>query len=208
MSVKSSVKDVKHKQAGLEALAECGRKIRIGFLESGKASEQHEDSELTLVKIAAVHEFGAKVTIPPRKHTIYRRLKADGSLMYGGRFVKRRRSNYATDVQMPMRVITIPERSFLRAGVDANRGQISELVKAQLALVAKGKGTAKQGLDRIGMGIVGIIRKRIQDGIAPPLSPRTVANRAGKGKGEGGDTPLIDTGQLIQGITWDAETTS
>jgi hypothetical protein len=203
--IRATVRDRKaaNPLAGIEKID--GARVRIGFLESGKAGEQHTESELTLVQIASINEFGARITIPARKQQIYRRIAKDGRLLNGGRFVKRSRSNFETDVIIPAHTIMIPERSFLRAGVDENKEAIQRQLQLELKSVAAGKQTPAQALERVGAKIVSLIRLRMQAGIQPPLSAQTIARRAGKGRGAGGDTPLIDTGQLIQGITWDVE---
>lgn len=58
---------------------------------------------------------------------------------------------------------------------------------------------------KVGLIAQNAIRGRIQQGIAPPLAPRTVYARLHRKKNRrsgGSMTPLIDTGQFIRSITY------
>ena len=52
-----------------------------------------------------------------------------------------------------------------------------------------------QALGLLGAWGVSAVQRRIRMGLPPPLRPATVAAK-------GSSAPLIDTGQLIQGVTW------
>lgn len=94
--------------------------------------------------------------------------------------------------------MTIPERSFIRAGVDQNERVIRSLIKnVSRAIVSNRKRMSpRRALEIIGADITRKIQGRIRDGIDPPLAASTLARKGGK------TTPLIDTGQLIQSITF------
>jgi phage gpG-like protein len=94
----------------------------------------------------------------------------------------------------------IPQRSFIRATVDLNAGEIARLQHATMTAYVQGKVTLRQGLDRIGMKVAAMMQKRIAAGIDPPLSPATVAKKKSS-------TPLVDTGQLRSAVTWLVEGT-
>jgi len=179
-----------------------GSLVEVGILEGKGADEQHEGTDLTVVAIASVHEFGATITIPAHEQEILRKISASGALMNGGRFVKRSRSNYATSHQVEAYEITIPARSFIRATVDEQMAAIMEMGTKLLKKVAEGAMKAGQAMRLWGEDIVARIREKIESGIAPPLAASTVKGRAGGGKGEGGDTPLDDTGHMLRSITY------
>lgn len=89
----------------------------------------------------------------------------------------------------------IPQRSFIRATVDLNAGEIARLQHATMTAYVQGKVTLRQGLDRIGMKVAAMMQKRIAAGIDPPLAESTIARK-------GSSKPLVDTGQLRSSITW------
>jgi len=87
-----------------------------------------------------------------------------------------------------------PERSWLRAYVDANRDRIHEMLRVVAQEHLKKKMPLEQGLNLVGLKIVGEIQQRIADGIAPPLTEATIRRK-------GSTTPLIDTGQFRSSIS-------
>ncbi|MDF7681191.1 hypothetical protein PT300_11600 [Enterobacteriaceae bacterium ESL0689] len=48
----------------------------------------------------------------------------------------------------------------------------------------------------MGEKLAGEVKRKIQSGIAPPLDPKTIARK-------GSSRPLIDTGNLLQSITYE-----
>jgi len=127
--------------------------VKVGVLQSAGGAQQHGDGQLSIVELAAVHEFGA-----PRAK--------------------------------------IPERSFLRR---AMREQEREY-KAMAAKLAKayisGRITYERALNMLGAWGAAAIKNRITgEHIPPPLKPATV-------EAKGSDRPLVDTGRLLNSITW------
>lgn len=92
-------------------------------------------------------------------------------------------------------VIIIPERSFIRATVAANRGAYSDLAAKFSARVLDGKMTEARALGLIGAKAASDMQKRIAAGIEPANADSTIARK-------GSSKPLIDTGRLRQSITW------
>lgn len=90
----------------------------------------------------------------------------------------------------------VPERSFIRATFEQQRDKLREMN----ARIARGVLTEKIGvddaLDLLGAWAVSAIKATIRAHIAPPLKPATIARK-------GSSTPLIDTAQLINGISWE-----
>jgi hypothetical protein len=84
----------------------------------------------------------------------------------------------------------VPERSFLRAWVDANRLAIQEKL-ADVGIDYLFTGNAWQV--PFGQWAVGEIRKRMWGNIPPPLNPRTARRK-------NTEIALIDSGQLIMAI--------
>jgi phage gpG-like protein len=93
----------------------------------------------------------------------------------------------------------IPERSFIRATVDAQakkyRAYISKGIDQELAQTVRSGSVPTQSLTlkRVGLMVEGDIKKRIAQGIAPPNAPATIARK-------GSSKPLIDSGQLRASI--------
>lgn len=88
----------------------------------------------------------------------------------------------------------IPERSFIRATYDENKTKIEQIQEVEARRIISGESTVQESLSRIGEWLVMKTRKKIENHIPPPLSPATIAAKQG-------NTPLYDTGQLIQSIT-------
>lgn len=101
----------------------------------------------------------------------------------------------------PERKPPLPERSFLRSTFDSDRAKLEKGLERIAKQATEGKLSLETGMGRIGLLTEGLIKKRIQDGIPPALSPVTIANRVGSGAGFGGDTPLLDTGQMVAHLT-------
>lgn len=90
----------------------------------------------------------------------------------------------------------IPERSFLRVPLRQNTDLFKAMFRAQMAKVAKGELTMFQAMDQIGMKGASVSREAINAGLQPGLAESTKKRRE-----HGGDTPLWDSGQLVQSIT-------
>jgi phage gpG-like protein len=93
---------------------------------------------------------------------------------------------------------TIPERSFIRATVDAKSKLIAGTAKRLAAAVIAGTQTHAQALNVLGQFVRGLMQERITANIPPPLKPATI-------KRKGSSTPLIDTGQLRASIDYETK---
>lgn len=87
----------------------------------------------------------------------------------------------------------IPQRSFLRATVDSNSSRIEGFLFDAVAAVIDRVKDPMQAANTVGLQVVGLVAKRIVQGIPPALKPATIERK-------GSSTPLIDTGQLRQSI--------
>jgi phage gpG-like protein len=83
---------------------------------------------------AWVHQVGALLYHRARKQTIYRKV-SKGALLSG--FVKRSKSNFATEHQVGNYAVLIPARPFI--GIDAqDQADISDILARHLAKALKG----------------------------------------------------------------------
>ena len=88
----------------------------------------------------------------------------------------------------------IPKRSFIRDSVDQNKDKIQKVISREAKAIADEKYNTSVAMERLGLYIVGVIKKRISTGIPPALEENTI-------KRKGSSIPLIDTGQLRNSIT-------
>lgn len=126
--------------------------------------------------IAAVHEFGAAITVTPKMRSF---------LHYAGIHLK------AGTAQ-----VNIPERSFLRSTVAENKDVAVSALARGINDALVGNGDARAPFETLGRNMAGMVQRKIQAGLSPPLSAATMARK-------GSSKPLIDTGSLLQSITWE-----
>ena len=88
-----------------------------------------------------------------------------------------------------------PERSFLRSTMTENASSYVELANKIKDEIFSAKMTSEKGLAIIGMKIVSDVKKNIRAGIKPDLAQSTI-------NAKGSSTPLIDTGQMLNSITY------
>jgi hypothetical protein len=91
--------------------------------------------------------------------------------------------------------ITIPERSYLRAGFDANLDKIHREFEYLLSQVLELKISGKTALELIGASVTTKIQDFLVELKEPPLAESTI-------RAKGSSNPLVDTGQLMNSITW------
>lgn len=96
------------------------------------------------------------------------------------------------------RTIVIPERSFLRATVDMYREAIARRQVLLTQGYVLGKFELQGAMELLGQYVVGLVKQRIANGIAPANKPSTI-------RAKGSSKPLIDTGQLRNSITYKVE---
>lgn len=124
--------------------------------------------------LASIHEYGCRIPVTPKMRAWFH---------YQGVHL----SPSTTE-------IIIPERSFLRAGYDENRGAVMEKAQKLLVDVASGKMGASALYSGVGLELASKIKDYAM-GVGPGVSSFT-ADKKGSGK------PLVDTGDMIGGITW------
>lgn len=89
--------------------------------------------------------------------------------------------------------VTIPERSFLRAGFDKNVNKITDKIADMLHDVMTFGVNPHTFADMIGQEFAGLIQLELRDLHSPANAPLTVANKKS-------DNPLVDTGRLAGAI--------
>lgn len=91
----------------------------------------------------------------------------------------------------------VPEHSWLRDFVDENREQLLDMLAKVAVETAKGN---QQAIERFGLAVVGMVKKRITAGIEPELAEITKLEKMRVTGGKAKDTPLIRFGQFISAI--------
>lgn len=104
----------------------------------------------------------------------------------------------AQDAEFGAAARGIPQRSFLRAGVDELEPQIRAELKAAAVHFADGKASKEACLQQVGARVASMLANRLRKGIAPANDPKTIAKKHS-------DTPLVDTGLLADSITYAIE---
>lgn len=92
-------------------------------------------------------------------------------------------------------VITIPERSFLRTGYDENRDDVKKKAQMLLADVASGRMSESALYQGVGLELASKIKDYALALDSPGNHPFTTDRK-------GSSNPLVDSGDMIGGITW------
>lgn len=90
----------------------------------------------------------------------------------------------------------IPARSFLRVPFYEKEKQVDNLIFRGYKMMVEKNETVDKALDLIGLGARDISVGAFRDNNWQELKPSTI-------KAKGSSTPLIDTGNLRQSITWE-----
>lgn len=198
-------------KAEMEAL----NKLRIKVGIQGDA-----DSELLM--IANVHEYGATITaknarnlcIPIHKDSYDKSprdfqdlffIRSKDGYLFGVTAKKGRKNtenaNNLNFLFLLLPSVTIPERSFIRAGFDHNKEALAQLVQEAVADIYQGKTTARQAAEWIGGQAVGLIQQFMSE--ARNFTPKGSIQR--ERAPSYADSPLMVTGRLRNSITWKVE---
>lgn len=174
--------------------------IRVGILSQAGGE---------ILKIANVHEFGCTITPKTAKNLAIPLKPAckdksprdfpDTWILDNGenRFVVRNKGKDQIDfLFLLVPKVTIPERSFVRAGYDANKNALAELAYDLVGKVANEELTAAQACNQLGHMAVTMIQEYM-DTITPPKSSITLAASPGK------TSPLVQSGRLRNSISFE-----
>lgn len=128
--------------------------------------------------LAAIHEYGCKIPVTPKMRAYLHR--------------------QGLHLKKTTTVITIPERSFLRSGFDAHNKEVLKKVEATMPDVLIGTMTVEKYCEIIGLLLASKIKEYARDLRSPANHPFTIAQK-------GSSNPLVDTGSMIGGITYEVE---
>lgn len=93
----------------------------------------------------------------------------------------------------------IPSRPAFRQAIDQNRRGLRRYVDGVTYNVATGRVPPRVALERMGVEVQTLIRRRITELNKPPNHPRTVAMK-------GSSNPLVDSGQLRRSVDYKVAT--
>lgn len=92
----------------------------------------------------------------------------------------------------------VPERAPIRKTMAKNGDSYGTMFEKAIKGVLEGKSDADIILNRIGAQVAGDVVGEIQAGVEPGLAESTI-------KRKGSDRPLIDTGALVQSISYEVK---
>lgn len=150
------------------------RKIKVGVF----GGEKHEGSDIDLVDLASIHEYGCDIPVTPKMRAWF---------AYNGYPLKKSTT-----------VIRIPERSFIRSGFDENVDKIADKVQEVIPSVLESEVDPDIFMNAIGLEFAGLIQKKLRSIQDPPNSQMTIDRK-------GSSNPLQDTGQLVESIRHEVE---
>ena len=90
----------------------------------------------------------------------------------------------------------IPERSVLRKPLINNAEAVANLAKNAIGKFIAGEMSLETALGYVGEEAKGISKEAVTNGISPALKPATIKHKKSS-------KPLIDTGQLLNSITYE-----
>lgn len=188
-------------------------KIKIGI---------QGDADSEILTIARVHEYGATITaknvknlcIPinsksydksPRDFQDLFFITSGAGHVFGVIEKKTKRKSKDGDnlefLFLLLPSVTIPERSFIRAGYDHNKNKLAEIVQQEIAEIYQGRQTARKAAEWIGGKAVELIQEYMTD--ASHFTPKGDIQRARAPSYA--DSPLMVTGRLRNSITYKVE---
>lgn len=128
--------------------------------------------------LSRIHEYGCKIPVTPKMRAY---------LHHQGLHLKASTT-----------VVTIPERSFLRASWDAESKKV--IVKAKKALpdVLTGSMSTEEYCKMVGIMLTSMVKDYARDLSKPANHPFTIEQKSSS-------NPLVDTGSLIESITYEVE---
>ena len=174
-----------------------GKKVQVGVLEG-----EHQ-------WLAAIHEYGCNITPKNAQYlTVPISPKAKGKraadfpdLFFvqaksGEKFLALPKGENDMELIFWLtKSVKIPERSFLRNGYDTNIEEVMKKADIAMKQVLAGKMSEEKFLDLVGQTLSSKIKKFARDLSSPP-------NEYSTSEVKGSSNPLVDTGSMINGITW------
>lgn len=200
MSVKWKTEFDKLPQMTATTKAMSNRKVKVGALEGEHAW------------LAGIHEYGCDIVPKNAQYLtvpVHPKAKGKKASSFNDLWTYRSKSGELFLCQDSgkdgfeilywlTKSVKIPERSFLRTGHDENIDRILKQTERLLGQVVIGKLSMDEVLDTFGKQMRGAIQNKIRSIKSPPNSWATKESK-------GDDNPLIDSGHLIESITWKVE---
>lgn len=191
-TTKNKLDDYIHELTGLN-----NKTIEVGAFEGENAWLAH------------IHEFGCQITpknaqyltVPVHPKAKGKKAKDFPDLFYleaksGEKFLAREVGENNLEVLFWLtQSVVIPERSFIRAGHDQYVNAVLKQSNLAINSLLSGKISIEKTLDLIGQQITTKIKKFARDLNSPP-------NKWSTTEAKGSDNPLVDTGNMIESITW------
>lgn len=179
--------DLRGWKAIRNAIVRTEKRVKVGILnDSQHESEDGDEDGISMLELAAIHEFG--VDLPDREV----KLPSGETAVYPA--------------------MHIPERSFIRATINGKRDEVNaaieeivgievkKLLEIERVSEAQADAAAQRALGRLGTKIVSMIRATIRN--KQTVGPEDQANKPSTIAKKGSSTPLVDTGQLINAVTY------
>ena len=150
-----------------------------GRVKVGWRENTKYDDNTPVYKIAEIQEYGARIPVTDKMR---RWFAAQGF-----------------PLKKTTTEIVIPPRPFIRQTADRNKKKWMWLLREKLVKALDGKLTFEQALNQLGLRIEGDLKETISTFSEPANAPMTIAM---KGK----DTPLRNTGIMLDTIDYEVET--
>ncbi|MDL4912996.1 MAG: hypothetical protein QRY16_04110 [Enterobacterales bacterium endosymbiont of Blomia tropicalis] len=100
----------------------------------------------------------------------------------------------------------IPPRPFLRPAMAENAAGYKNLISQAVNASVAGSIALNDGLNQIGAKAAGDVKNAIRTLTTPPLDTSTIRGRARiRSKSKASTKPLVDTGQMLQAVTYTVE---
>lgn len=161
--------------------------------------------------LASIHEYGCIIkakkakylTVPIHPAAVGKSARSFPDLFFlkaasGEKFLVKGEGNDLEFYYWLTPSVKIPERSFLRAGHDKYSDEVLKKVEMLISQVLSGKMSEKEFLDMAGRMLSTKIKTYARDLSSPPNSSATTLAK-------GSSNPLVDTGDMIESITWRVE---
>ena len=183
---------VEDRDLGFKAILTELRKL--GEMEVRTGIQGADDS--AMVKIATIHEFGSRAWKPSWKQAYYlallivlqRRPEQGQSLS-----AEQKAHAFAIARKLRGRLLRIPERSFLRATFDAQRGKLEAAADRVVGKVLDGKMAADEAAQTFAQFAETLFRRGLLAVKRPPNAPLTIVLKKSS-------QPLVDSGRLRASI--------
>lgn len=128
--------------------------------------------------LAGIHEYGCRIKVTDKMRAYLHR--------------------QGLHLKKSTEYVTIPERAFLRNGYDLNRDGIVDSAENILPAVLDGSMDTDGFLEMVGMALSSCIKDYATSLDSPPNHPFTSGQK-------GSNNPLVDTGDMIDSITYEVE---